>query len=349
MGSNPWTRFLFKTKDTIQEYYSDLPKAVLTSSAILCERISAFLSENPRRVSEVQHSVILWIFNCVVPYLSDLLAYEISNLSASLEHSSTSSDQHSHSDERQQCIHRCEQKIYSLKACASSTSRQIDQVLSTWTAGCDGIDAGTECDKNEEVHSNYKELKERILHFELCCSKALDLVLLHKNNHTSDLQIELTNLQIRENRQAIAQANTVAKLTVLAFVFIPISTVTGVFGMNVQEIVHGTRIWMFGVTTALVVIATLLLACGSSILSWLRFYLPSGHEVRGPAWLRDKRIQFIVHPPLMLWKLLCIWKDWFVFTKSEGEKLRKKDREELRRGNEYDLNLRRSSALPPTS
>ena len=53
---------------------------------------------------------------------------------------------------------------------------------------------------------------------------------------TVDLQRELTLVQLEESRRAIEQNQMVKKLTILAFLYLPISTVSSVFGMNVQEL-----------------------------------------------------------------------------------------------------------------
>ena len=53
---------------------------------------------------------------------------------------------------------------------------------------------------------------------------------------TVDLQRELTLVQLEESRRAIEQNQMVRKLTILAFLYLPISTVSSVFGMNVQEL-----------------------------------------------------------------------------------------------------------------
>ncbi|KAL8724897.1 MAG: hypothetical protein Q9181_006632 [Wetmoreana brouardii] len=55
-------------------------------------------------------------------------------------------------------------------------------------------------------------------------------------SNQSDLQIDLTLMQIEESRKAMQQTEVVKRLTALAFIFIPISTVCSAFGMNVQEL-----------------------------------------------------------------------------------------------------------------
>ena len=81
------------------------------------------------------------------------------------------------------------------------------------------------------------------------------------------LQIELTETQISESRKAIKQADTVARLTILAFIYIPTSCVCGVFGMNIVETPQGFPLWIFGITLAAILVTTLWIAFAG------RFYM----------------------------------------------------------------------------
>ena len=75
------------------------------------------------------------------------------------------------------------------------------------------------------------------------------------------MQAEISLWSIEESRRSIEEAISVKRLTQLAFVFIPLSFVTSVFGMNVQEISGtGVKIWIFVVTAFIV--------GGSSIVFW---------------------------------------------------------------------------------
>ena len=89
-----------------------------------------------------------------------------------------------------------------------------------------------------------------------------------------DLQITLAKTQLEESRKAIKQADTVARLTILAFVFIPISAVCGFFGMNITEVAAdgGFSFWVFGTTMGTVLAMTLLLAFADSIYSLWNYY-----------------------------------------------------------------------------
>ena len=79
-----------------------------------------------------------------------------------------------------------------------------------------------------------------------------------------DLQIELNNAQLLESRKSIEQNASSKRLQILAFIFIPISTVASIFGMNVDGF-SGIDVWKFVVATVSVLVFSLLLAASSSI------------------------------------------------------------------------------------
>lgn len=60
------------------------------------------------------------------------------------------------------------------------------------------------------------------------------------------MQVVMSNANIKESREAISQAEGVAKLTRLAFVFIPLSFITSFFGMNLSQFGTGNlSIWVW--------------------------------------------------------------------------------------------------------
>ncbi|KAH8587714.1 cora-like Mg2+ transporter protein-domain-containing protein [Bisporella sp. PMI_857] len=58
-------------------------------------------------------------------------------------------------------------------------------------------------------------------------------------------QVLMSTMSIIESQKAIAQAETVSKLTYLAFFFIPPTFVTGIFGMNIVEFVGKLKVWIW--------------------------------------------------------------------------------------------------------
>ena len=73
-------------------------------------------------------------------------------------------------------------------------------------------------------------------------------------------------LAIQESWKASAQATRTQNLTILAFIFIPISTVSSIYGMNTSEIQkHNPPTWSFGLAAAGVTVLAIGAACLYSI------------------------------------------------------------------------------------
>lgn len=90
------------------------------------------------------------------------------------------------------------------------------------------------------------------------------------------MTIIMNNATIRESQRAILQAEGVAKLTRLAFIFVPSSFTASLFGMNVKQFGTGAsvEIWLyFVITVPIMLIATLFLTTDvagycRSLFSW---------------------------------------------------------------------------------
>lgn len=94
--------------------------------------------------------------------------------------------------------------------------------------------------------------------------------------YESSVSMLMTAATIDESQRAISQAEGVAKLTILAFFFVPISFTTSIFGMNFTELSEGNRlsIWIWAVT------AVVSLAFSFCCLKWFSWRLGS----KDPAW-----------------------------------------------------------------
>lgn len=87
-------------------------------------------------------------------------------------------------------------------------------------------------------------------------------------------QIALSEIQIQESRKAIEQTETVRKLIMLAFIFIPTSTICSFFGMNVKEMDNHPRIWIFFASLLVVLAITVTIATAEPLLKLLMRLLP---------------------------------------------------------------------------
>ncbi|KAI9660210.1 MAG: hypothetical protein M1831_003517 [Alyxoria varia] len=149
----------------------------------------------------------------------------------------------------------------------------------------------------------------------------------------SNQQVQLTTLQIQESRRSIDQNGLIRKLTALAFLFIPISTVTSAFGMNLRELQPDPPAWKFGVAV-IVVTVTSILAASTDTLKILYFGIMSEVRTRHRAlgrgdslpyrfMIKATRLLFIVSItsigfPFRAFKYL------FTILKERGKRLRQK-------------------------
>ncbi|KAK3658758.1 hypothetical protein LTR56_001629 [Elasticomyces elasticus] len=77
-------------------------------------------------------------------------------------------------------------------------------------------------------------------------------------------QLLMSSLSVRDSQMSIEQARRATLITYLAFIYVPLSFVTGVFGMNIKEI-NGSNlsVWVCFVALAIVAIIT---AAGTGVL-----------------------------------------------------------------------------------
>jgi len=67
----------------------------------------------------------------------------------------------------------------------------------------------------------------------------------------------MSSISVQDTRLSMDQAQRGSRLTILAFIYVPLSFVTGVFGMNIQQINgSGLNNWVCFVALAAVVFLT---------------------------------------------------------------------------------------------
>ncbi|TGO26529.1 hypothetical protein BPAE_0057g00050 [Botrytis paeoniae] len=109
-------------------------------------------------------------------------------------------------------------------------------------------------------------LKERVLS-EWRCEVMKDYqflenkVMIQMKQNSASIPLLTAMIAVEESRKAIQQANDVKALTVLATVYIPLSFVAGVFGMNLAELNSGVDvdIWLYFAISIPVTIASMVL------------------------------------------------------------------------------------------
>jgi len=96
----------------------------------------------------------------------------------------------------------------------------------------------------------------------------VELVQQSFNTLMSTLSFQETQSSAKTAEVALQQSTSMGRLTVLAFVYVPLGFVCGIFGMNIQEI-NGTGdpIWVFFIVLVSLIVATVLAAVMFSRLS----------------------------------------------------------------------------------
>jgi Mg2+ and Co2+ transporter CorA len=78
----------------------------------------------------------------------------------------------------------------------------------------------------------------------------------------------LSTMSILKSQKSIEQSEQVNKLTRLAFVYIPLSYISSVFGMNVKEIQSSSPIWVFFVAAISFTLLSVCLVSCQNIKKW---------------------------------------------------------------------------------
>jgi hypothetical protein len=99
------------------------------------------------------------------------------------------------------------------------------------------------------------------------------------------MQHYLTEISIDESQKSIREAGAVKRLTQLAFLFVPLSFATSIFGMNIEELSGvGPRIWVFLITAICLIVAVFFFWKISRIID---------AEETNIFWMKGRRVEFI--------------------------------------------------------
>lgn len=87
--------------------------------------------------------------------------------------------------------------------------------------------------------------------------RTLDAVVQLDHFLMETFQLLMSSISLRDTQLSIEQSRRATRLTQLAFIYVPLSFVTGLFGMNVQQInATGLPIWVCFVTLAVIIVLT---------------------------------------------------------------------------------------------
>jgi len=106
------------------------------------------------------------------------------------------------------------------------------------------------------------------------------------------MQQHLTELSIEESQRSIREAISVKRLTQLAFVFIPLTFATSIFGMNLDILTgNGARFWVFMVTTICVLMIVFVFWQTSRIFeNWWKLHK---NKPTSFYWFHTRKLRFV--------------------------------------------------------
>lgn len=76
-----------------------------------------------------------------------------------------------------------------------------------------------------------------------------------------DIQLNVGNLALQESRKSLQQADNIGRISILAFIFVPVSLVTSFFGMNIKQLTRSGVPWKTFLLSAAGLCLVLLLVC----------------------------------------------------------------------------------------
>ena len=125
-------------------------------------------------------------------------------------------------------------------------------------------------DENHTQEYGLRDLRSQFLHVKSQLERHGPTIEHHIGIITLDQQVRLAKKQYEESQKAIKQADTIKRLTILAFIYIPVQTASAVFGMNLRELQPNPSIWTFVTVTAVLLVLTLSAAGWYPITHFLR-------------------------------------------------------------------------------
>ncbi|EPE29854.1 Magnesium transport protein CorA, transmembrane region [Glarea lozoyensis ATCC 20868] len=125
------------------------------------------------------------------------------------------------------------------------------------------------------------------------------------------IQLNIGGVALQESRRSIQQANSVGRISVLAFIFLPLSLVTSIFGMNISEVTGSGASWRAFFATSIIFGGLMVLLCSiiwrkSRVVRWILSVL---RRLRRFSRRKFRALfeAFIVREPLVV-KALLNWR-----------------------------------------
>lgn len=141
-------------------------------------------------------------------------------------------------------------------------------------------------DKLAETLDEAREIKQDLDESSIYLRSAIEMIRMKAGLEESRRSIEMAELSIEESKR-------VKLLTMLAFIFIPLSLSTSVFGMNIQQINQTGPSWWIVVVTAMAMVAAALVGWYLANRSSKVYRHVNGASSRDSDW-RVKVVNFVI-------------------------------------------------------
>ncbi len=148
------------------------------------------------------------------------------------------------------------ERIYRLRSEATDFYRAVHPLLGP----LDGLQRGAYAQVDERLTPFFRDVND---HLKLVNEEVLG----QRDSLAVVLQANMAVISLQQNEIGVRQNNAMKQLTIIATIFLPLSFITGFFGMNFGWMVgHITSLWVFvvfGVGS--------LVASGVALLAWFRY------------------------------------------------------------------------------
>jgi CorA-like Mg2+ transporter protein len=169
-------------------------------------------------------------------------------------------------DEKRRLLDYCRTRSLRWKPLVISHSRMLRQLQDSMPSES-GPHSTMILTSSECLQLLIQQIEDQLQKTDAFLTLQLDHIAADQQRELMHNQIKLSEVQIAESRKAIQQTETMRKLTILAFIFIPTSTICSFFGMNIKELDNHPQLWVFFVTLIIVVSVILAVATADDMLT----------------------------------------------------------------------------------
>lgn len=174
------------------------------------------------------------------------------------------------------------QQLRALVVKSCTTILELTFLISTVATVCKSESHPLGRSAENPIHGVLYQISQRFDSLKVSLERHLPTIQHQIDNTVLETQVTLQNLQLEESRKAIQQADTIKRLTILAFIYIPIQTAAGIFSFHVREFDTKPSVWGWALLVVVLLVATISAAVWHRVTNLLRRLEPSFIRQRHP-------------------------------------------------------------------